>query len=60
MSVIVTIVVLVLDNVECFQQTNIYMFHGSWIFILAIICATAMISLPMYAAKCWEMAISAP
>jgi len=59
-SAVCMIALLALDNVECFKQTNLFMFLGSWIFNLSILCGTAMICIPMYAIKCWEMAISSP
>jgi len=36
------------------------MYIGSWIFPLSVLCGTAMIAVPIYALKCWEMAVSAP
>lgn len=54
------IALLALDNIQCFSQTNLFMFYGSYILNLSIFCGTAMICIPMYAIKCWEMAISSP
>ena len=59
-SVVTFIVLLALDNIECFAQTNLFMLFGSWIFPITILCGTAMITIPMYAIKCWEMVISSP
>ena len=59
-SGVVYLVMITLDNIESFPQTNLFMFFGSWIFPLSVLCGTSMVGIPMYALKCWEMAISAP
>jgi hypothetical protein len=59
-SVMFYAAVIILDNAECFPQTNIFMFTGSWLWILSVIGGTAMVGIPIYAIKCWEMVIRAP
>ena len=59
-SFVVYLVVVILDNDQSFDQTNLPFIFGSAIFPLSVILATCVVALPVYAVKSWEMVLYAP